>query len=296
MKVEDVKKVGVIGAGTIGTTIAATMAVKYGTVVKEATKGLADKGMKGIINCFPTLVRRSVITEVEKEISISRISMTTDFEPFKDCQLVVEAVPDDLKLKTEVLSELNKVCPPSTVLTTTSSLMSITALAAGCGRPDRMIGTHFNNPAHLMALVEVAPALQTSDETINFTMEFLSKGLGKTAIKCKDRPGFIVNYLFFPYLVSAIKAYDAGLATIEEIDTAIKLGLGHPMGPFELLDMFGLDAIPNSFGGMYDQLKDERFAPPPLVMKMIEAGHWGRKTRQGFYKYDEKGKKIGPSM
>ena len=293
MKLEDVKRVGIVGCGTMGPTIAAIVAPKYSVVVKEVNKELADKGFKSISQCFPTLVRRNVITEVQKEVALSQISVTTSLEDLKDCQVIIDAVPDILELKIANFADLNKICPPDTVFTTTSSLVSITALAAGSGRPDRVIGTHYNIPAHLMLLVEVAPAVQTSQETIDFIMSFLKEGLGKTPIKCKDSPGYIVNYLFFPFLVHAIDALEHGLGTIEEIDTAIKLGLAHRNGPFQLMDMFGLDACITGFNAMYEQLHDERYAPPSLLIKMVEAGYLGRRAGHGWYTYNEKGEQTG---
>jgi 3-hydroxybutyryl-CoA dehydrogenase len=293
MEVKEVKKVGIVGCGTMGPTIAAAIALKYPVVVKELNKELADKGFQGILQCFPVLVRKNVISEVQNEVAISQISMTTDLKDLKDCQVIIDAVPDILELKIANFSDLNKICPPETVFTTTSSLVSITALAAGSGRPDRVVGTHYNNPAHLMALVEVAPAVQTSQETVNFVMGFLKEGLGKTPIKCKDSPGYIVNFLFFPYLIHAINALERGLGTVEEIDTAIKLGLGHRMGPFELMDMFGLDACKWGFEAIYEQLHDERYATPSTLVKLCEASYLGRKTGKGWYLYDKQGKQTG---
>lgn len=293
MKVGDVKKVGIIGCGVMGPTIAAAIAPKYPVIVKEVNKELAEEGFQALSNCFPSLVRRNIITEVQKEVALSQVTMTTELADLKNCQVVIDAVPDIIDLKISNFAELNKMCSEGTVFMTTSSLISITALAAGSGRPDRVIGTHFNNPAHLMELVEVAPAVQTSEETTSFTMSFLKDGLGKTPIKCKDSPGFIVNYLFFPWLIRAIKALELGLGTVEEIDTAVRLGLGHRMGPFELMDMFGMHNNVRGFRAIYEQLHDEAYAPPPLLVKLFEADHLGRMTGKGWYVYDEQGKKVG---
>ena len=279
----------------MGPTIAAVVAIKYPVVVKEVNKKLADNGFESISQCFPALVRRNVITEVQKEVAISQVNMTTELADLKDCQVIIDAVPDILELKIANFAELDKVCSPDTVFATTSSNVSITALAAGSGRPDKVIGTHYNYPAYLMALVEVAPAVQTSQETVDFTMAFLKDGLGKTPVKCKDSPGFIVNYLFFPYLVSAIHAVELGKGTVDEIDTAIRLGLAHRNGPFQLMDMFSLDACESGFRSVYQQTNDERFAPPSLLTKMVEAGHRGRKVGHGWYTYDEQGNQVGPT-
>ena len=293
MDIKDVKSVGVVGCGTMGSTIVAAIAPKYHVVVNEINKKLADKGFENITKLLPGLVRKNVITEVEMEVARSQITMTTNLKDLKDCQVIIDAVPDELDLKIANFFELNEICSKDTIFTTTSSLISITALAAGSGRPDRMIATHYNNPAHLMALVEVAPAVQTSQETIEFTMSFLKDGLGKTPIKCKDSPGYIVNYIFFPFLINAIDAFERGLGGVEEIDTAIKLGLGHRMGPFQLMDMFGLDACKWGFEAIYGQLQDERFATPSSLAKLVEAGYLGRKTGKGWYTYDEQGKQKG---
>jgi len=294
MNSKDIKKVGIVGCGTMGPTIAAAVAVKYQVVVKEVNNELAEKGLERIKRCFPDLVKRNIVTEVQKEIAIAQLSMTTKLDDLKDCQIIIDAVPDILELKISNFTELNKICPSDTIFTTTSSLLSATAIARGSGRPDRFIGTHFNNPAHLMTLVEVAPALQTSQETVNSITSFL-KELGKTPIVTKDSPGFIVNYVFFPFLVGAIKAFEHGLGTIEDIDNAIKLGLGHRMGPFELMDMFGLDSCVTGFGALFEQLHDVRYAPPAILVKMVEAGYTGRGVGKGWYIYDEKGKKVKPN-
>lgn len=293
MEVGNVKKVGIVGCGVMGPTIAAAVAPKYPVLVKELNKELADKGFQKITYGLSQSVRRSLITEVQQEIALSQVTMTTELSDLKDCQVIIDSVPDIMDLKTSNFTELDKICSKDAVFTTTSSLVSITALAAGSGRPDRVIGTHFNNPAHLMALVEVAPAVQTSQETIKFMMSFLKDGLGKTPIKCKDAPGYIVNFLFFPWLVRAIKALEMGLGTVEDIDTAVRLGLGHRMGPFELMDMFGNHNNATAFKIMYDQLHDEAYAPPPRLVKLFEAGYLGRMTGKGWYVYDEQGKKIG---
>lgn len=292
MKLTDVKKVGVIGAGVMGPTIAAVAALKYPVVIKELNKKLAEKGLERVSQSLPALVKRNVITEVQKEVALAQVTATTELADLKDCQVIVDAVPDILDLKISNLAELNKICPPNAIFTTTSSLVSVTALAAGSGRPDRFIGTHFNNPAHLMELVEVAPALTTSAETTDFMMSFL-KNLGKTPVKCKDSPGYIVNYVFFPFLLRAVKALEAGAGSVEDIDTAIKLGLGHRMGPFELMDMFGMDAMLTGPRSISEQLNDKEYAPHYLMVKLVEAGHLGRKTGRGWYVYDDQGKKIG---
>jgi 3-hydroxybutyryl-CoA dehydrogenase len=294
MKLNDVKKVGLIGCGVIGRTIGAAISIKYDIVIKRANERLLDEGRKGVIDCLPSLVRRNVITQVEREMAVSRITMATELEQLSDCQVIIDCTPDDFNLKVGLLSKLNKICPQETVFTTASSILSVTALASGCGRPDRMIGTHFSLPAHLMKLVEVAPAVQTSGETITFIMEFLTKGLGKVTIKTKDWPGFVVNFLAIPFLLQAVRALELGLGTAEDIDNAAKLGLGHPMGPFEMMDNSGLDSAIVSFPAIQEQLQgDPRFAIPTTLRKLYDAGFLGRKSKKGWYEYDDQGKKIG---
>lgn len=295
MKVQDVKKFGVIGCGSIGTTIAAAVATKYPVVVKELNEELAAIGLKKVKGCFPALVKRNAITEVQQEIAISRVSMTTELKDLKDCQIIVDAVPDIMELKISNFAELNKICPADTVFTTTASLLSVNAMAYGSGRPDRFVGTHFNNPAHIMALVEIAPAIETSKEVTDFIITFMKEGLGKTTVLTKASPGYIVDYIFFPFLVRAIEAIEIGLGTVEDIDNAIKLGLAHRMGPFELMDMFGNDSNVAGFQAMYEQFHDVRYAPPPTLVKLYEAGYLGQKVGKGWYIYDEKGKRVKPT-
>lgn len=295
MKIEDVKKVGILGAGKMGHTIATAVSLKYPAILKVRETGAKvtpEEALRRISACYPALVRRGKITEQQKEESLSRVTITGKLEDLKDCQVIIDALPDDLKIKNETLKQLNGICSPQAVFTTTSSIFPITSLAAASGRPDRFIGTHFCIPAHMMALVEIAPALQTNQETVNFIMDFCTN-LDKVPVKCKDKPGFIVNYLIFPYLLAAVKALEAGLGTVEEIDTAMKLGLGHPMGPFEILDMTGIDNV-DSFTAIYEQLKDERFAPPPLLYRMKAAGYLGKLSGRGFYDYTRKDKNGKP--
>lgn len=295
MKTEEVKKVGILGAGKVGPSIVATIALKFPTILKvRETNGRVgpEEAFKRVSSCFPALVRRGKITEQKREEALSKVTITHKLEDLKDCQVLIDAVQDDVNLKSSLLSELNRLCSPQAIFATTSSILPVTTLAAASGRPDRFIGTHFCIPAHMMALVEVAPGLQTSMETFNFMMDFC-RHLDKVPVKCKDRPGFIVNYLFFPFLISAVRALEAGLGSVEEIDTAIKLGLGHPMGPFELLDMTGIDNI-HSLEAMYEQLKDERFAVPPLLYRMRDAGYHGKLAGKGFYDYAYKDEKGNP--
>lgn len=295
MELKDVKAVGVIGCGSIGHTIAAAVATRYPVIVKELNEELAAAGLKKVKGCFPALVKRGAITEVQQEIAASRISTVTKLEDLKNCQIVIDAVPDIMQLKISNFAELNKICPADAIFTSTASLLSVNAMAQGSGRPDRFVGTHFNNPAHIMALVEIAPALQTSKEVTDFVVSFMRDGLGKTTVLTKASPGYIVDYIFFPFLVRAIEALEIGLGTVEDIDNAIKLGLAHRKGPFELMDMFGNDSNVGGFQVMYEQFHDIRYAPPPTLVKLYEAGYLGQKVGKGWYTYDERGNKTGPT-
>lgn len=287
MKVEDIQKVGLMGCGTMGSTLVAALSPKFEMIAVEATEELAGRVIKNVSACFNPFVKKGKMTEEQRDGTLSKVKVTTDIEELKDCQLVIDAVPDDLELKGKLLAKANEICSPDAIFSTTSSIMSITALAKKSNRPENFIGMHFCNPAHLMALVEVAPALQTSEETVEFAMDFC-RALGKKPVKCKDRPGFIVNSLLFPFMISAVHALESGLATAEDIDTACKLGLGHPMGPFELLDMVSIDTSVVTFPVMYERTKDTRFATPLLIQQMYEAGYLGRKVGKGFYDYPKK--------
>jgi len=284
MKVEEVKSVGIVGCGTMGPTIAVATAMKYDTVVREVSEELAEKGKNKIANFFSKLAAKGKISEQEHDAFVGRVNVAVDLKALKDCQVIIDATPDKLEIKSEVLSALHEICPWNSVFTTTSSLLSITALAAASGRPDKFIGTHFSIPAHLMKLVEVAKAIQTSEETNQFMFEFL-KSLDKTPIETKDHPGLLVNWLLFPYLSAALKAYSLGLGTPEAIDTAAKLGLGFPIGPFQLMDFSGLDSCVEAFNALYEQTKDTAYTYPPILKKMVEAGYLGTKTGRGFHDY-----------
>jgi 3-hydroxybutyryl-CoA dehydrogenase len=288
MKVEDVRSVGVVGCGTMGSTIVAAVALKYNTVVCGRTlKGALER----VSHCFPTLVRKGKITEDEKQVCLSRISMSTELEALRNCQVVIIAVPDELELQCQIAATLNKTCSPEAVFMNATSLAIITAQGAASGRPDKVIGTHFCIPAHLMALVEVFPGFATAEETVSFTLQWL-RTLEKVPIKCKEFPGLILNNLLIPFLNRAVRLVESGMATAEDIDTAVKLGLGHAMGPLELLDMSGIDKSPRFRSILFQETGDQAYVCPPLLKRMAEAGYWGRETRKGFYKYDEQGKKI----
>ena len=295
MKVNDVKKIAVIGCGTLGATLAAAAAPKYEVVVKrrDISKGLAEEAMQRISRCFPSMVRRDTLKEEQIEVALSHISMTADFNDLKDCQVIFDATPDVLELKIANFAQLDKICPPEVVFLATSACISVTGLAAGSGRPDRVMTAHFLTPVHIWTTVESAPAIQTSQETIDFTEAFLKEGLGKTVIRCKDTPGLIQDYFLFAYFNHAIKLLELGAATVEDIDTMVKAGFGVRLGPFELMDHLGMSSQISSTEAIYDQLHDKMFTSPPLLVKMVEAGYLGRAVGKGWYIWDEQGKKAG---
>ena len=213
---------------------------------------------------------------------------TRELGDLAECSLVIEAVFEDLQVKKDLFAQVNEVCPEETILASNTSTLSITSIAAGSGRPDRVIGLHFCLPAQVMKLVEVTRGLQTSDETYARAME-LGKAMGQVMVTTKDTPGFILNYFIVAFNNACIRALEDNLASVEDIDKAVKLGLGYPMGPFELLDYIGMDTHRLVSLALYNQVKDERFWPPSLVQKMVDAGHLGRKTGRGFYQYQEAG-------
>lgn len=284
MKIEEVKRVGVMGCGIMGSGIAVTAVwAGYDVTVREVP-GAAAEGLKRIDRFFLSGIKKGKTTEEQRKTWLSRINLTTEIGEMKHCQIVVEAVFENLELKKKVFAELNRVCPPESIFASNTSSLSITAMAQASGRPDRVVGMHFSNPAPLMKLVEVVRALQTSDDTFHIAWQFAHR-LGKDPIAPKDMPGFLEDRLFVPFLLSAVRAYQDGLASKEDIDKACVLGLGHPMGPLRALDMFGIDIFLPICEALYEELKEPQYAIPPLLRRMVEAGNWGFKAGKGFYEY-----------
>lgn len=281
-----VRRAGVVGAGTMGSGIAIVLArAGLETVVREVSPERLGDGRGRIEGFFDGGIRRGKLTAEQKDEALGRVDWVTELGELADCEIVVEAIWENLEAKKALFAELNELCPPEIVFVSNTSTLSVTAMAAGSNRPDRVVGMHFCNPAPLMKLVEVSRALQTSDETFARTTAF-GEQLGKVVVSTKDTPGFVVNRFLIPFENDCIRALEAGLGTTEEIDKAVKLGLGYPMGTFELLDVVGLDVHYEVSMSLFRELHDRRFAPPPLVMKMIEAGYLGRKTGRGFYRYE----------
>jgi 3-hydroxybutyryl-CoA dehydrogenase len=287
---DQAKGVGVLGAGTMGSGIAIVSArAGFKTILVEKDQEVLDKGLDLIDKFFAKSVKKEKMTADQKdEIMTEKLVGTVNYEDLADCGFVIEAVFENLELKKQVFFRAHEACPPETILASNTSTLSITSIAAGSGRPDRTIGMHFCLPAQVMKLVEVTRGLQTSDETYERTMEF-GKALGQVFITTKETPGFILNHFIVAFNNACIKAYEEGLASVEDIDKAVKLGLGYPMGPFELLDYIGMDTQLRVSLALFEQVQDPRYWPPPLVRRMVDAGYLGRKTGIGFYKYERAG-------
>lgn len=278
----EIKTVGVMGAGIMGAGIVQVCAQSgYRVVVSEINDELLRKGLGTVDHFLGRAVKKEKITAEEKDEILERIQGTTDPKDFKDCDLIVEAVIENLELKKEMFEQLDEVCPPHALLTSNTSSMTITEMAAVTERMDKVAGLHFFNPVPVMRLVEIVRTIVTSDETVE-TLRGFSESLGKTVVVAKDTPGFIVNRLLIPYLLNAIRVYESGLASTEDIDTAIELGLNHPMGPFRLLDILGNDTTLFIADNMFDEFKDDVYAAPVLLRRMVSAGILGRKSGKGF--------------
>ena len=286
-----IERVGVVGFGLMGSGIAQVCAqAGYDTLVREIDQRFLDKGFERVEGSLARLVKGGKLAEADAKVARGRMRGTTSLAEFGDRDLVIEAVIEKIDAKREVYDELDRVCPPGTIFTSNTSSLAIVEMAAKTKRPERFAGLHFFNPAPIMPLVEIVRALTTSDETIETLREFVGS-LGKTGVVCKDTPGFIVNRLMVPYLLSAIRTLEQGVASAEEIDQAVKLGLRHPMGPFELLDYTGLDINLHVAEIFFDEFKDPNMAPPALLKRMVLAGRLGAKSGRGFYEYDEKGQR-----
>src|SRR5262245_35981369 len=280
-----IRTVGVLGCGLMGSGIAqVSAAAGYKTIVREVDEPLLDRGLKRIHKFLDDGVAKGKTSPEARDATKSNLSGTTTFEDLKSCDLIIEAIVENLDEERQTYAALEKCVSPDTIFVSNTSSLCITQLAAATKRPDRFGGLHFFNPVPIMKLVEVIRALTTSDATYQEVFDF-AKSLGKEPITAPDRPGFIVNRLLVPYLLDAIRSYENGLGTIEDIDTGMKLGCGHPMGPFTLLDFVGLDTTYYIANIMFDEFREPAYAPPPLLKRMVLAGRLGRKSGHGFYKY-----------
>ena len=284
-------RVGIVGFGAMGSGIAQVCAqAGYTVKVREIDQAAIDRGWKGVDGSLARIVKAGRMTEDDAKAARGRMSASTALADLRDSDLVIEAVLEIADVKRQVFEELDRLCAPATILCSNTSSLPIIDMAIRTGRPDRFAGLHFFNPAPVMQLVEVVRALTTSDETVETLRAFVAR-LGKTPVVSKDVAGFIVNRLLVPYMLYAIRVLEQGIATPEDIDTAVKLGLRHPMGPFELLDYTGLDICLHVGDVFFEEFREPRMAPPPLLRRMVAAGHLGRKTGKGFYEYDDKGQR-----
>jgi len=281
----EIKKVGVVGCGLMGSGITEVCARSgYEVVVREISDELLQKGLGRIKASMSKGVSRGKLTQEEMDAALARIKGTTSMQDFANCDIVIEAVVENLEIKKQVFAELDRITPPHAILASNTSSLCITEMAAVTKRPDKVLGLHFFNPVPVMPLLEMVRTILTSEETMDTARQF-GESLGKTIVVAKDAPGFIVNALLVPYLLDAVRMLETGYATKEDIDTAVKLGLNHPMGPLTLLDFIGLDTVLYIADAMYGELKDPRYAAPALLRRMVIAGKLGRKSGEGFYKY-----------
>ncbi len=281
----DIKRVGVLGCGLMGSGIAqVTAAAGYETVVRDVSKELLDRGRAGIEKSLAKFVEKGRLAAEGRDATLKRLSFTTAVADLKGADVVIEAITEDLGLKTALFKELDGLCAPATIFASNTSSLTVAELAAATKRADRFVGLHFFNPVPLMQLVEVVRTVPTSDETFRRAFAF-TKSLGKEAVAAKDNSGFIVNLLLVPYLLDAIRAVERGVGSVPDIDKAMQLGCGYPMGPLTLLDFVGLDTTHHIAEIMFKEYREPRYAPPPLLKRMVLAGMHGKKSGKGFYDY-----------
>ncbi len=259
-------------------------AAGFPTVVREVSKALGEKSRQSIEKVLAKGMERGKVTAAQRDSTLEHLRFTTDVQELAKADLIIEAVVEDLDVKNALWSELNPIAGPETIFASNTSSLTIMSMAAASGRADRMLGLHFFNPVPLMKLVEVVRTITTSAETEDRVMDFV-RALGKEPIRAKDSSGFVVNLLLIPYMLDAINALEANVASVEDIDKGMQLGAGHPMGPFTLLDFVGLDTAYRIAEIMFAEYREKRYAPPPLLKRMVMAGMLGRKSGKGFYDY-----------
>jgi len=286
MRAEDVRTVGVIGCGLMGSGIAEVVArAGQDAVVLEASDELVERGRQRIETSTLRAVERKRLDAGEREAVLGRVSLTTDVQDLADVDLVIEAATEDHDTKVGMFRRLDEVTKPEVILASNTSSIPIADLGAATSRPDKVLGMHFFNPVPVMGLIELVRAISTSDDTMAFGRAY-GVVLGKTTVESRDRAGFIVNVLLIPYLNGAIRMLEDGFATREDIDTAVHLGLNHPMGPLQLIDLIGLDTHLFIANVLFEEFKEPTYAPPPLLRRMVTAGRLGRKVGRGFYDYE----------
>lgn len=280
-----IQKVGVVGCGLMGAGIAQTCVQSgYETVVSEVNQQLLDKGLNSIYGTWNTLVSKGKLNQGQADEYRARLHGTLDIADFADCDLVIEAVIEKMEEKLRLFPTLDKIVKPSGLLASNTSSLNVTQMGAVTKRPDKVCGLHFFNPVPVMKLVEIVKTISTSEETIETAKQFVVS-LGKSPVLAKDTAGFIVNFLLIPYLLAAIRMLENGVASRDDIDTAMKLGCGYPMGPLTLLDYVGLDTTLWAAEAIYEEFKDPLYAPPPLLRRMVLSGMFGKKSGKGFYEY-----------
>jgi 3-hydroxybutyryl-CoA dehydrogenase len=280
-----IKTVGVIGCGLMGSGITQVSAqAGFQTLVVEADEALLQRGLGRLRQTLEGLVEKGKLEGRERDATLGRITGTVRIEDLKGCDLVVEAITENQSLKNETFAKLDRICPPHALLASNTSSCNVTAMAAATKRPGQVLGLHFFNPVPLMKLVEVVRTILTDEASVRTASEWV-RAVGKVPVQTKDATAFIVNRLLVPYLLDAIRVYEGGLASLEDIDQAMKLGCGYPMGPFTLLDLVGLDTTMFVAEVMFEEFREARYAPPPLLKRMVMAGHLGRKSGRGFYTY-----------
>ena len=281
----EISKVGVVGCGLMGSGIAQAAATAgFETIVRDVAEPLLEKGRSGIMKSLGRMVERGKILAEAREEALGRLRFVTQLSALRDCDIVIEAVTEELELKNAVWQELDRVCAPRTIFASNTSSLTISSMADATTRADRFVGLHFFNPVPVMPLVEVVRTGKTSQETFDRAFAF-ARALGKEPVAAVDRPGFIVNLLLVPYLLDAVRALERGAASTADIDRAMQLGCGHPMGPLSLLDFIGLDTVVRIGDIMLDAYREDRYGAPPVLRRMVAAGHHGRKSGQGFYDY-----------
>lgn len=284
----NIGRVGIVGCGVMGSGIALLCAQKkYKVVICEKDETVLKKGMASIGSELSKLMDRTGLTESGRDEILSRIEGTCGFQSFQTCDLVIEAVTENLELKKKIFMTLDDICPEHTVFASNTSVLPVIEMARVTKRPDRVLGTHFLTPPQIIPLLELVKTLKTSETVLNTVKEF-GQSLGKRVVISEDRPGFIVNRILTPILLNAVRLLEEGVGTKEDIETAVKTGLGLPMGPFELMDLIGLDTIELGTGAMFTELSDQQYACPVRIRRMVGAGWLGRKSGKGFYEYPDK--------